>query len=85
MVCYNIEYSYFDENTFNCLDSNNIFRHLGSKKRPQKTTQKVTKAPRKPAKVIPSLPDYDGDSDGIPDYKRTKGVGSSSGITFIRD
>ena len=75
----------FLNNSFRSSYFHNFLCPLGSRKRPQKTTQTVTKAPRKTVKVIPSLPDYDGDSDGIPDYKRTKGVGSSSGVVFIRN
>ena len=55
---------------------------LGSRRRPQNTAQVVTSAPRQQAKIIPSLPDYDGGSDAIPNYKPTKGVGSSSGLVL---
>ena len=66
--------------------SNSVCFHvsLGSRKRPQNRAQAVTSAPRQQAKVIPTLPDYDGGSDTIPSYKPTKGVGSSSGLFFIR-
>ena len=37
-----------------------------------------------PENEIDTLPDYDGNSEGFPKYEPTKGIGSSSGVIFIR-
>jgi hypothetical protein len=61
-----------------------LFYYTETKRRPQKPNR-VNKRPQQlPKKDVSTLPDYDENSEGVPEYKTTKGIGSSSGVIFIR-
>jgi hypothetical protein len=56
----------------------------GPKKRPQKPKKATVKPQKSPRVEVALLPEYDDDdSNGVPNYKRTQGIGSSSGVIFI--
>ena len=56
----------------------------GPKKRPQQPKQASVKPQKLPEEQVAVLPEYDdNESKEIPNYKRTKGIGSSSGAIFI--
>ena len=48
--------------------------YKGARKRPQQANGGGTKSQKSPG----------GGTKNVPDYKRTKGIGSSSGVIFIR-
>jgi hypothetical protein len=54
------------------------------KNRPQKPKKASIKPQKSPKVKVAVLPEYDDDDskDGT-DYKRTQGIGSSSGVIFI--